>query len=809
MVEVSDAQDAASVPEAQASVADCVNSEAKSSVPCGSALHGSVRASHQSNFVQPSKVGALSANTLEERFLNVPFTLPIADGGGVKSSANWVGLPHEADQLKSLCGHFLSLMREWGIISRLLALVSAGLEQPLFTSMEERTLQEALVHYLTKQGFACSSAIVPHQPFLLEVWQALSLATFDIDSELPELLSEGVPTGIISPIVPSKVWDNAGDMDVDLDCELLVHSSPWKSAADNVPLARSLMMQDVEAGFAYILPGGIDEAKCKWGSHVAAGRLGLVQVEGRKPRLIGDASISGANQACTIPEKVRLPGLQSVQRVLSESDSSLAWVALSFDVASAHKLVRVRPEDQGVGCFALGDEFFVYRSCFFGAKYSAYWFSRVGAWLVRMIHRFVFISHACLLYVDDGLLLLRKEVAPLVASACLAFLTSLGVPLSWRKVRLGSDIVWIGWKFVFSSGHVELPRDKAQKILDSSQPFCTAGRAVERKAVERLIGLLLWFTGGALHLRPWLQGLYHLLYKPMCVFRSLTPRQFESACNLLDQKLHLTEHLTACDLRKGWKLHSVANCAVSSLDADALLCPRLKRGHVDCVFFNYHSPSVRTNADSVWVCKLFQNSVAVQRQLPLRYLDSPELACAADAFADSHIAGVGGWWTNSLEPLRQNQVYWFSLSLDKHTLPKWLVCERLQSYIASFEALGQLLLLLGRVQNMERPASHVVQLRQLCDNAGVASATRKQLSLKLPLAYMLQAISYYALAHGVQLTATHCAGVRNGWADDLSRNKLDGFNPKLRVEFDLAAVLQSPWAVQHVASGRPSVGGIA
>ena len=89
-------------------------------------------------------------------------------------------------------------------------------------------------------------------------------------------------------------------------------------------------MKDVSAGFAYILPGGAAEAVQKWGSNVAAGRLGVVQAPGRKPRLIGDGSISGANRACIIPEKARLPGLSSVQRFLSESGSGSAWVALSF-----------------------------------------------------------------------------------------------------------------------------------------------------------------------------------------------------------------------------------------------------------------------------------------------------------------------------------------------------------------------------------------------------------------------------------------------------------------------------------------------
>ena len=68
------------------------------------------------------------------------------------------------------------------------------------------------------------------------------------------------------------------------------------------------------------------------------------------------------------------------------------------------------------------------------------------------------------------------------------------------------------------------------------------------------------------------------------------------------------------------------------------------------------------------------------------------------------------------------------------------------------------------------------------------------LSLKAPLAFVLQAISYHAVAHGVQLTSAHCAGERNGWADDLSRGKRSGFNPLLRVEFDLMEILPEPWA---------------
>ena len=275
-------------------------------------------------------------------------SIPITDGGGRISTACWVHPQEPVDRLKYLRGKFLHWMRSWGVVPRLLRHISEGSEQHLFSESEQGQLQGSLAQALDTLGFPCSCEIPIHQPFLLDIWRALTRATFDMDKDLPKLLTEGVPTGILSSIPASGVWDAVEDCDTELDNELFVHLVPWRSAADNVELARELFMKDVSAGFAYILPGGAAEAVQKWGSNVAAGRLGVVQAPGRKPRLIGDGSISGANQACIIPEKARLPGLSSVQRFLSESGSGSAWVALSFDVASAHKLILVKPEGGSV-----------------------------------------------------------------------------------------------------------------------------------------------------------------------------------------------------------------------------------------------------------------------------------------------------------------------------------------------------------------------------------------------------------------------------------------------------------------------------
>ena len=190
------------------------------------------------------------------------------------------------------------------------------------------------------------------------------------------------------------------------------------------------MMADVEAGFAYELHGGETEARQKFGALLAAGKLAVVQPPGKKPRLCGDGTISGTNARSRICEKVRLPSARSVQSFFSRHQSARRWSAFSWDVSGAHKLVYVHPDEQGLSCFMVKGRLFVYRTCYFGCRWAAYWFSRVGAFMVRMLHRFLFVPHFLALYVDDGLSFLPFEVAPLMALWQLCFMTALGVPLS-------------------------------------------------------------------------------------------------------------------------------------------------------------------------------------------------------------------------------------------------------------------------------------------------------------------------------------------------------------------------------------------
>ena len=179
-------------------------------------------------------------------------------------------------------------------------------------------------------------------------------------------------------------------------------------------------------------------------------------------------------------------------------------MGFSADVRKTHKRLKVAEEERGLLLFILMGQIFFYKVCHFGGSFSAYWWSRVGALLLRLAHRLVWVSHTGFLYVDDFLWRFARSVAPLLASLVTAFLEAVGCPLSWKKLRLGVRIKWIGLRVEWDLGRWVLPEEKLVKIRLFLQNLSVASKSTKRKALEAGTGLLLWVSMAVPVLRPWL-----------------------------------------------------------------------------------------------------------------------------------------------------------------------------------------------------------------------------------------------------------------------------------------------------------------
>ena len=68
-------------------------------------------------------------------------------------------------------------------------------------------------------------------------------------------------------------------------------------------------------------------------------------------------------------------------------------VGLTIDVSKAHKRLRIREGEWDFYCSSIWASSNHYTVCHFGARFSAAWWSRMGAVLIRLCHKFLFVQH--------------------------------------------------------------------------------------------------------------------------------------------------------------------------------------------------------------------------------------------------------------------------------------------------------------------------------------------------------------------------------------------------------------------------------
>ena len=306
----------------------------------------------------------------------------------------------------------------------------------------------------------------------LYILKSLSEIMMDPDVHLFDHLIAGVPTGFQQDIPISNCFPILTDPIDNSHIHLSVHQTNWKSAEDNLDIARELVQAEVDAGWVEKFQGNLGDAQVKWPLGVSIGKLGIALSEHRPPRLVVDSSICGLNSRCAIPEKGTLPSIKDVQRCFPLRQNTKKLSRLSLDVKSAHKRIVVRSSEQGLLGFTLDNTLYFYRVCPFGAVFSASWWGRLSGFLMRLFHRVIYISHAGMIYVDDMFFMQDANIMPLTASLLSLFCQAIQIPLSWKKCELSSEVKWIGWYINVATGIISL-----SSFTPSKSPACHCGRS--------------------------------------------------------------------------------------------------------------------------------------------------------------------------------------------------------------------------------------------------------------------------------------------------------------------------------------------
>ena len=366
-------------------------------------------------------------------------------------------------------------------------------DHPLPKEIQHQLASIAAQHLLPSDSLDHALQVFPGQPYRLHLLQAIASQCQDLDTDLTALLEEGVPTGVLSELPSSNQWqqrpDNLSDTSMD-DIELQQCTGNWAQAERDPALLRSFLDKEIEAGHVAPLSGERAAAAKHWPQGIAIGKLNIVMAEGRDPRLVLDSTICKANTLCRIPEHVALPSAHEVMKSFQHRDAFGQWIALALDFKAAHQTVKVKHSEQGTQLFEVEGKLFHYTVCHFGAKFSAYWWSRLGAMITRTAHKLLAEHpHRMWLYVDDLLTLLQRAQPDKPVCLLLALLACINAPVSWKKAQLGTDIIWCGWSFSFELETLHLSQSKLAKLRNQLKTLRSSKKA-SRKLLEATLGCL-------------------------------------------------------------------------------------------------------------------------------------------------------------------------------------------------------------------------------------------------------------------------------------------------------------------------------
>eukprot|EP00434_Breviolum_minutum_P019886 symbB.v1.2.017546.t3/scaffold1371.1/size209032/18 len=661
--------------------------------------------------------------------------IALKDGGGLPSTLDWQVPPPSAE------GDPLQAVRQalWKALPQdslagMKSVMHSGTVAPFFQTIEVETLQRAICGALdidpvwALQDFELT-------PYKFHLLSAVALRMGDIDVGLCDTLKVGAPTGVRERIPPSGVWppllqaEEGGGVE-EGHPTMLCCDQNHASAEREPERVQRLVQQEIEAGYMVRVEGGLSALQQRFKENaLAIGKLGVVEQAGKDDRLIGDSKASQASPSAKFSERTELPTLYHFGAALRRTGASHEdWCLFSIDVKGAHKSIRTAPEDVGFATFQLQGDYYIYLVNHFGAAWSAYWWARLSALLVRVSHHVLRHSQLGAVYVDDFLFLLPRAVAVPMATLLVAFFQAMRVPISWKKLQLGLELTLLGWDICLRSGYLVTLTDKKQeKLLGLINWFLLHPKKAPRQELLQLLGLLVWGTQARLALRPFLAPLFRAAHGRTSKLACVGMEQIEELIGLLGADRVMQGQVRLSDVQAGWRLVTVGAraCTYANSALELLQQPKLKNG-------------------KLW----------------LRFM---------------------AWGTTVLQ--------WFHLELRREMIPKdWNWPESMQRGISSLELLAQLALLSMSVGLAGKQCSIQVCFRQRSDNMPTVGVVAKGLCTAYPLGAALQTLAYACLSYECDLDVAHIAGERNEKADKASR-MLDLDNAPDEVSFN--AVLRS------------------
>eukprot|EP00913_Durusdinium_trenchii_P018268 g17163.t1 len=353
---------------------------------------------------------------------------------------------------------------------------------------------------------------------------AVAQVLADEDYEfLEEVAPRGVPLGVDEelPRTPA-VYEEKLKWTVEQTEEEFhdILADNYVSAEENSGDIARQVLEEVQKGT--ILRLSERDAREKFGGRLAVAALGAVpkEIGTTRVRLIHDGTYSvDVNRRIRVRDRMRFPLIDDAAAILRQVEEEkrerkeAIRFSVLYDIASAHKLVPVREEDWGLQAFRLPGEdsgdIFVHTRGTFGIASAAYWFGRAIGVVVRCCHRIMgrYMGVLHLIYADDGWLTATGVRFWKKILLWLFLFELLEIPVTWKKVRGGAEVDWIGYHLNVSTFERGINESKRRWIQGWIDTKLEQGGVLGRE-LKSVLGRLSFVAGALRHVRPFLAPLF-------------------------------------------------------------------------------------------------------------------------------------------------------------------------------------------------------------------------------------------------------------------------------------------------------------
>ena len=379
------------------------------------------------------------------------------------------------------------------------------------------------------------------------------------------------------------------------------------------------------------------------------------------------------------------------------------------------------------------------------------------------------------IYVDDWLWIFRKEWS-YFSYLVTCLLNVVGVPMSWHKTTMSSQVIWLGWQLNLGEMTISVTEEKFQKIFTLLPE--TPPQKMQRKDIESLLGILVWISQVIPHFKSSLATLYHDCAQGSVSAKFVQPKLLHDIISACSPNLHLLFNVGS--IKAGCKLLKMARQTVTSQEQAFALQRQFQGGRI--VLYDIRSRYVTLSPANIHFLSITRQMLQGNSlRTSLRPSLSLSLRMAADACAAGDHIGLGAWFQCD------ETIFWAKLEFKLGDFPfqDWFETDHSSRLIERWETLAQVMLIRIfrlKFRNCRVPCS----VRSFVDNAAVLGSANKLFTTSQPLNKCIHILLKELHLSNLRLDLEWIATDENNMADDISRNNLAWLSKVSNVACDIS-----------------------